>query len=707
MSYTICAGGFRVVAAAASVSSAVLAQPTVVQWASDSSGNWSDPQRWSPQQVPNNSGSTTFDARITATGDQYTVTLDTTNTVTHFLLDTNSGQLMGASGQSLTVEGTATLRQATLISIDAFASRGTLLLETSVGDIIICDVCIDHSGSALWSGSAGDLVFDNGGEFLNGAAALFDITNDRTARWTGVGAASRFVNDGVLRKSGGTGTTLFTGLEFINNGRIEVLMGKLSIDGITITAGKLGTGLYHVANNSEFELPGEMILENGAGIEMEGQGSVFTAIDTLELNAAEGQLIFDDRDFTTAGNFENLGLLRLASGSEFEVQPGRRLRNYRGISRTLRDGEFDLEGVLRFDGADVRRIQSDVSLVGAGADIVDENGSSALAQTDTIGKTGRLSVEQGRDFTTGGDFVVEGNGELAVGSNTLFDVTGDLGNYQQGTMQDGRFTVGGTLRFGTAGIDTINNAITLDGSDAQIVNQNGSNALAPLSAVGPQGHLTLRNGHELTISGDLLVQGRVTVGPDNLDQLSRLIVQDSYIQENKRTTLDTGEIQVGVSGMGEYVQISGQLIGRGTILGSVNSQSIIDPSGFDTIQIGGDLRVDEGFRLKVDVGLPVVGLPSALNDVLVVDGLFETSGPAVGVLKVTLVNYVPAPGEFFDVMFWGTREGQFEAVVGQIPGGLRFEPMYLPDRLRLVVVPSPWAWTMCVPLMLMTTRRRR
>jgi hypothetical protein len=338
---------------------------------------------------------------------------------------------------------------------------------------------------------------------------------------------------------------------------------------------------------------------------------------------------------------------------------------------------------------------------------VDENGSSALAQTDTIGKIGRLSVEQGRDFTTGGDFVVQGNGELAVGSNTTFDVTGDLGNYQQGTMQDGRFTVAGTLRFGTAGIDTINNAITLDGSDALIVNQNGSNALAPLSTVGPQGHLTLRNGHELNIDGDLLVQGRVTVGPDNLDQFSRLIVQESYIQDNKRTTLDSGEIEVGASGMGEYVQISGLLTGRGTIFGSVNSQSIIDPAGFDAIQVGGDLRVDEGFKLKIDVGLPMIGSPQALNDVLVVDGLFETSGPAVGVLQVTLVNYVPMPGEFFDVMFWGAREGQFEVVVGQIPGGLRFDPVYMQDRLRLAVVPSPGVWVVCAPLGLMMARRRR
>ena len=220
-----------------------------IVWTNTAGGNWSGTANWSPNQVP----TSTDDAVITTSGT-FTVTLDTSPTV-------NSLALGGASGQQTLANSsyTLTLNQASVIntngvfSLSGGAMAGTGLLtiqgqfmwnggQINAGSVL---TVATNGLLALTGGSghtfygiltnAGTIQLPNGGgdlnlygsctgggaigELVNLPGGLVDVQGDNSIYW---GCDTEVVvNQGVLRKSGGTGTTTIRPT-FNNSGTLDV-----------------------------------------------------------------------------------------------------------------------------------------------------------------------------------------------------------------------------------------------------------------------------------------------------------------------------------------------------------------------------------------------------------------------------------------------------------------------------------------------------
>ncbi len=85
-----------------------------------------------------------------------------------------------------------------------------------------------HAG-ATWQGGGGGIYLQNGAVLNNLAGSTFTITDDGVVSQWG-GAPSVFNNAGILRKIGGSGSTIFYD-RLNNSGSFEVLSGRLGVDG--------------------------------------------------------------------------------------------------------------------------------------------------------------------------------------------------------------------------------------------------------------------------------------------------------------------------------------------------------------------------------------------------------------------------------------------------------------------------------------------
>src|SRR5207248_2797833 len=99
-------------------------------------------------------------------------------------------------------------------------------------------------------------------------------------------------------------------------------------------------------------------------------------------------------------------------------------------------------------------------------------------------------------------------GTVGVLSGTL-SLTGPFGNFANATLTGGGYLVAGTLQFTGAAITTNAAVILLDGPSAQIVDENGQDALANLR--NNAGNFTVQDGRNFT-AGDFSDTGSLTVG---------------------------------------------------------------------------------------------------------------------------------------------------------------------------------------------------
>ncbi|MBL9137058.1 MAG: hypothetical protein JNK85_14395 [Verrucomicrobiales bacterium] len=111
-------------------------------------------------------------------------------------------------------------------------------VEMIGGGLSMSGRALVNRGSGRWGGAAiGSLSMANGAVITNLAGATFDLDLDTTVADSG--GAGGFVNEGIFRKTGGAGSTVFT-TAFRNNGTMELVVGVLRLQGgFTQTAGNL------------------------------------------------------------------------------------------------------------------------------------------------------------------------------------------------------------------------------------------------------------------------------------------------------------------------------------------------------------------------------------------------------------------------------------------------------------------------------------
>ncbi len=690
-----CCAGLRLAAAMGACAGLASAGPIVSSWIG-MNGNWTDAMNWSTDPVfPNNGGGQTFAVFIDVDQADYIVTLDQMITITSLdlvgralgrpTLDLTSNDLViegdflfdgltsrpvvfaGGAGGTLEIGGQATLRNSVFEGVGSVTSLDSLVFDSDICDDL-CDTPLLLQGdTAQWNGS-GDIRLLQGGSITVGSATTFTINSAQTLLDDGVGGAEQFVNDGVVvRNAGAAGATTIMGVEFTNNNALRVEGGALDIDGVVtnLSAGTLSGGMWEVSGGSSLNFVGQDVLTNETMVTLRDAGSTFASLDAIQTNGAAGMLTVDTgANLTTDGGFQNDGMLRVGAASTFEV--GGALGNQTGGE--LAGGEFSIAGTLRYDGADIVSLATNVTLDGADAAIVDENDASGLRNFAMIDSGGALTVENGLSFATtmqAGDFTVEDGGLLTVGAGSTFEVDENnvLTNFDNGEFFEGEFDIRGTLRASNAEVQTLGNRVTLDGVGSVIENTDGVDAFNALNLIDTTGRLTLRNGRQLTTQGDLTVLGQLIV-------------------ENP----------------------GGMALTENTQRGSG------DPSA--SIVVGGALTIGERARMLMQIGGPTPGTdfaPVVVEGVVTFDDADGEAG--AGRLKIrTLDGFEPMLGDFFDILFYSGLEGGFESIVGlYISPGLRFEAEYLQDRLRLTVaeIPAPAsAWSLMAGTLALMRRRR-
>lgn len=389
------------------------AAQVVVPWLGGT-GSWTDPLRWTLGTPPINTGLLHFTAQIGSGEAQLNtaVAIDS--------LELTGGVISGAS--TLTLEGTAvslwsagTLSGTGTLRVNAGAALsltggGTKTYNRADGISSSGGRTIENFGTITVLG-LGNLLGGEGGQILNRSGALFDLKEDITVGFSGVGAAPTFSNAGLVRKSAGAGTVVFDQIGFTNSGTVEVSSGNITFaSAVTSNAG------------------------------------AFNAADATQIIFLGGQTFNAGTNFTGAG-------LNLLNGGTTTINGGITSTNLRFVGGTLQ-GTGTVTGLLEWtggawSGTGTLTIPSGSGLTVHGAankifnraDGISSSGGRTIENFGTITWTGsgQLLGGEGAQIVNraGGEFVVTDNSTLGfngVGAAPAFN--------NQGTVR--KITSGGT-----------------------------------------------------------------------------------------------------------------------------------------------------------------------------------------------------------------------------------------------------------------------
>ncbi len=741
-----------------------------VSWASAVDGAWSMASQWNPMVVPDNlAGSDTFVVSINApepfvAGPDYTVTLDNNFTISRFemlssraVLDltTNTLTVLGDyrqvgsrvfGGGTGTVSvmnlGIATFDGALLEQVSEFnvAADGEIVFEGAFGNEI-CDSRIGGGGKRITWRDAGNITMLGTSAIENSASSTFVVESNASLSWNNSmgGTGGSFINEGTIQKTS-AGMTDFTNLDFTNNGTLQLDAGTFMTDSVDLTTvpGTLVGGTWVVNDGAALDLAGGQVLNNAATVMLTGAGSSFGALTSfLQRNETAGSLtLAGGRSITTAnGDFTNDGVLNVETGSDFEVGGGAALGNVTG--GTMTGGTFNLQGRLRFAGANVTTLASVVTLDGAASMIQDTvSGLDGLRNTTMVASGGRLSTMNSRNFTGVGDFTVANGGRLSVGAGTLFSLpAGRLTNLDGNVFLDGRFDIQGKIRFANARVNTVATTVDLDGMDSGVEDNDGNDAFSFLNLVDTGGALSLRGGKTLATQGPVTVRGTLTVvgggalrgaPTPTFDTLGDLTQEDGLIE------LDQGIIQTSGEGAA-FRQLGGTLAGNGFINGMAVIDGVISPGAaaeasaavlgearamdglgsVGTLIFAGDLTLSSSASLILEIGTDGTG-GALICDLVDVAG-FTTlggggergGGPTVDVRL--LDGYTPVGGHTFEIVRLSEMpDGEIgQILLPDVPPGFSVLPYYEGNSLYVLIVPAPGAVVCGLCGLAMAAARRR
>lgn len=398
---------------------------------------------------------------------------------------TNSGTLNEQNNSQLNFTGTMT--NSGTVNVQAAGNTTYLIINGSVtlngtGTIDLTSTNGQYTGEIYGAGTAPILISHN---TIEGAGNLgssnMAFTNDGTldANVTGQNLGINVDGIGFTNYNGTTHT--LTGGTYIANG------GTLTFD-----AGN-ATGITTLSASATEENGGQ-ILNNFSG----NPGT--NALAGLTSITSTGALTIGGVAFTDAGSFSNAGSLTLLAGESFSVGS---LAQISGT--TLTAGTYVLDANLNLTGATQNITTNAATVTLAGGTIENANSTNALA--NLAANTKSLTLTNGANFTTVGNFSNTGTLSINTGSTFTLGGTGTLAQISGTTITGGVFVLDGNLDLsGAANITTNASTITLGGGTIQT---GSTNDLANLATNSKS--LTLANGANFTTVGNFTNSGALTV----------------------------------------------------------------------------------------------------------------------------------------------------------------------------------------------------
>ena len=717
-----------------------------IVWTNTAGGNWNAAANWNPNQLPGVS-----DTAIITNDGTYTVTVNISPTIASLVLGGNSGTQTAsqASGSlnvtlgtinnhgllnfagtlnspNLTVGGVMNWTSGT-IGIGALnvASNGILNISGAVAKSI--NGALTNAGTVNWSGA--NITF-SGGILHNGSGALLDSQGDVTL---GAYSPSIFINQGVFRKSSGTGTTTIGGnISFINSGTVDAQVGTISLGGIAIGNGSvfIGAGTNWLNGSSYPSLAGSFSSQNlvfdgatlgGAGTLESGtmawlsgtisSGTFFSVGSNATLNVSGSGSKNINGSLTNAGTvnwsgatiYFNIGILHNGPGALLDSQGDVTLGAY-SPSIFINQGVFrksggtgattiaGSSGISFINSGTVDAHVGTISLgdiaigngsvfIGAGTNRLSGSSSPSLAGSfnsqnlvldgATLGGTGTL--ESGTMAWLSGAI---GSGTFfSVGSNATLNVSGSGLKNISGTLTNAGLVNWSGANINFAGGGTLQNAsgAVFDAQGDAYISQ-----ISPPATIINQGIVRKSAGSGTTTIGisflnDGLVEGRsgtLLLGTTLANPVGSIAVAGGKVQSTQPLIVPVGSI----TGFGT-IQAPSITVGGVVRPGATNN--ILTLSGNYIQSIGGSMEFDIGGTSPGTNQSQVKVIGAATLDGTI--GLRFSDG------------YSPAVGSSNVVLTASSRRGQFRFqnyffLLGQ---NKRMVPIYNPGNVVLSTISSP------------------
>jgi hypothetical protein len=604
------------------------------------------------------------------------------------------------------------------------AKNGVMTISGSANKVLLRST-LSNAGTVILSGS-GQLVgavdgFSQSVLITNLVGGVFDIQNDSAVGFSDPGygiAAYVFHNAGTLRKSAGAGATTFASqCAFVNSGSILVEQGTIVFPGfqndgsLTVQPGAAVTFPLGFVNNGSFNLNGDARANSTGGACSFGPASQLTGT---------GQWTIPTGDVTLTGTIPSLNWAggRLV-GSTFTVATNAVLSISGAATKTLVRSQFNNAGTVLWTGAG--------QLIGTmdyyNQFVLITNQVSGLFDIQTDANIGYAEAKYGLLY------VFHNAGTLrksaSTGTNTfhgnLASINTGVVELQQGGLlfpngfnSSGTFNLaastavnldGGAFTFGASSLKTGAGQSLVDGGDVTL-----TGAIPSLNWSGGRlvgSGFTVAAGAELAISGSadkVFVRTAINnAGTITWAAAGQLIgTVDGYSQSVLITNLAGGvfDIQkdsgVGFSdpgyGIAAYVfHNAGTLrksAGSGTNM--LASQCAFINSGRAELRTGA-LQFNAAFAQTASGTLALQNLnPVAPQVRLNIIGTAALDG----VLEVSLLPNLAAPGQTFAAMTYGASTGSFSSRVGlQLDGGLWLRPAITAHALMLNVESAPKFYT--------------
>ena len=375
------------------------------------------------------------------------------------------------------------------------------------------------------------------------------------------------------------------------------------------------TGVYHIG--SQYSTGPATLQFNGADIwkladaYVSLTGPLATVVDQFgndalrNLARLENSILYlQDHEGVTNAPFFNagsLGISQFAGPATFTAAAG--LSNFDPATRTITGGSFHLYAgtapvELRFNGADVVNLASEVSLRGATARIADLTGNDGLRNFARILPAGSLTL-YARNLTIPGQF--QNDGSLSLFETATFLVNGAFTNFDSATrtFSGGNVAVSRNAQLKFAGADIVHNASSITLSDGgTITDLAGNDGLRNFNDNLSSGSFTVGSDSQFTAPGNFTNSGTIVT-------IRRLFSIHQSAPEG-RFTVPPGSGYTQTSGLtindgllsAEHIDImGGEFSGGGTVHGNVMvANATIAPSA--STKIEGDLTLSAGSHFR-------------------------------------------------------------------------------------------------------------
>ncbi|MEZ6073385.1 MAG: dockerin type I domain-containing protein [Pirellulales bacterium] len=644
--------------------------------------NWNDPSNWSPVGVPLSADDVLIGNLFSQENDF--VNLDVNDIIGSLAI--TDGMTLDTNGFTLLVNGDVTISGRNLVGDVSYPSRVRVDRGAGSDDFDANNITVSNNA---------DIDFTNGG--------IMEVDNVLT-----VAAGSGLHGAGVVNFIG-------------SDSRVLVLDGVLdpSTDGMTIN--QQGTGLL--------DLDGDL----GNGIIAASAGKIDgTAFDHITINGTQLADTFNGEINLTAGGFVAMNMTNgWTAGTGSTI-------NFYASSAAGGQPAVISGGHVTFDDAVITVTGSGSTGYGqVTADATFEPGTSVNVGLNDLFETTGTTTVNGGTFTLdqGGRIDFEGSTTVGGGTFNTFSTSeadGDV-NFNGPSTWKGNVTFNGVAQVnntatvvltttidadvfdldGSTGTATwnINSALTINADATETAGSafNGTlnflgGAIVPVLSINltnpadfwvMDGALNLAGndifvvnriaGNEVRISGTTNVTSGTNVGilADAVftsTSVTNMGAIDTYLRMSGDTTVLAGAT---FNGFGKFANTGNMRLANGADTGSV----AVENRG--TLTVGnspghastGPLTNAPTGTIAVEIGGKALGTQYDNLDV---------SGVAFlgGTLQVDLINnFVPSPGDTFEVLSYSFNNGQFDALTGDVvfgPGYLDFlHPLYLPDALLL------------------------